>query len=86
MDRNGFKIEHYDDPSWWVANRPVKWVDDDGNTHKTYVVPINKLKKGHLFNICFSPKHNLEELEPGSLLEQRVKLAWREYYIREEGR
>lgn len=72
------RIWDKDRPDYWFGRHPIKWVDDDGDVHKSYVVPIKYLKTGHLVHILLKKT----DREPDEVLKKQIENVRVEYQRR----
>lgn len=70
--------EIQNDPHLWISRRPMKWKDETGRKHRSYVRPIKALPTDHLRNIIGS-EPLLIELEKGSVRWQRLMNVIKEF-------
>lgn len=69
-----------DNPEYWHSRKAVKWVDENGNTHKTFVTPIKYLKTGHLVKILLKNTNT----QPDKVLLAQINNVRREYEVRQQ--
>lgn len=68
-----------DNPKYWHSRHAVKWKDENGDTHKTFVTPIKCLTTGHLRHIIMNDKYQLSDIAEGTPIWCQVMNVIAEY-------